>query len=75
MKPNAKGYALAHGISLHQVFTKAWRDTYDQTPNFNQISTDTDRYINFGAVPPYVQLFLKKQKVERITHVPYYAMM
>ena len=77
MTHTAKGYALAHGLSLHQVFVKAWRETYDQTPNFKLIQTDTDRYMNYGAVPPYVMQFLKDKPIERwrFSSTPYYTQM
>ncbi len=73
----AKGYSLAHGLSLRQTFNRSWRDTYDQMPDYNLITKDLDRYMNCGAVPPYVHFFLKKQvpKKKGVLGIPYYALM
>lgn len=73
MRYTIRGYALAHRMTIHQAFCKAYRERYDHTPDFKLIREDTDRYANFGAVPGYVTEFLKDREPQRISVLPYYA--
>lgn len=68
MKYNLRGYMDANRMTLHQTFCKAWRDTYKQTPNFPLVAEDLDRYLNCGAMPPYLTDFIKKQTIPKLSY-------
>ena len=73
MKYTIRGYALAHRMTLHQVFCKAYRERYGHTPNFQGIREDIDRYENYGAVPPYISDFLSTAKMPVRSYIPYWV--
>lgn len=72
MKYNVRGYALSRGLTLHQVFHCAWRDKYGQKPDYDMVRGDIDRYLNFGAVPPYLSHFIESQRTKRPLRTPSY---
>lgn len=76
MKYSIREYALAHNLTIHMVFTHAWREHFDRTPDFFRVKEDVQTYIKYGAIPPYVASFMKDKYKPRVSKdfKPYWVM-
>lgn len=54
----ARGYAREQGLSLLNMFKRAWKVTQKRSPGSYSIAMDVKEYEIYGAVPRYVQDFL-----------------